>query len=512
MCRIRCVLLLAGLLCCGAAVQAQQNRLLPVDDWAYAHIQRLQRRGFLLALHPTALPYSYGEVAAALRTVDRSALNDAERRWITLLKRAVGMDQKRDAPSAGAVLDAGLTATDSRRLDVMRPLDDKGFLYPTAMLRLYWDGGPVVAHMGIRHDLYYDEDPDGLDAAKRLIMRNENAYIGYRGRWAAAYLGRFGNHWGPRGQTAVLISDNPHPYDQLNLRIGGKRFALRSILGELDSMEPEGVYTGRAGDRSAGPDAGSIRRYVAAHRFDWRPSKYFNLSLMEAILFSGENTGFSLKYLNPVNLAILTTDNTPKNDENNGLIAGALWAHANRWTLQGQLLVDDFDFINGKEPASIAVTGSLVYAAGYAHFGLHGTLVSARAYNAAQIEGQYLYLLRGLATQFSDYIEAAGFVDLYLDRWVPGLSLSPQIQWLAQGEGAVINRPYPEDEEAFVLQGNAVRTWRVGARMRYQPSPYWWLRADAGLNRIQNEGFIEGNDTSRPAAQVALGVQIPYRR
>ncbi len=499
------------LLGCTLPLQAQHNRLLPVDDWAYAYIQRLQRRGFMLDLHPTAHPYHYGEVAAALRKIDRADLNTAERRWVTMLKRTIGMDRG-DAPEAGAVLDIGAIGSDSRRLDVMRPLDDKGFVYPNAMLRLYWDGGPVVAHMGIRHDLYYDDDPDGLDAAKRLIMRNENAYIGYRSKWASAYVGRFGNHWGQHGETSVLISDNPHPYDQLNLRIGGRRFALRSILGELDSMEPEGEYTGRAGDRSSGPDAGSIRRYVAAHRIDWRPSKYFNLSLMEAILFSGENTGFSLKYLNPINLAILTTDNTPKNDENNGLVAGSLWAHANRWTLQGQLLVDDFDFINGEEPASIAVTGTLQYAAGYAHLGLRMTVVSARAYNAEQIEGQYLYLLRGLATQFSDYVEAGGFVDLYLDRWIPGLTLSPQVQWLAQGDQAVINRPYPEDDVAFVLSGTAIRTLRAGSRLRFQPSPYWWLRADVGANFVQNDGFIEGNDTSRLSGQVALGIQVPYRR
>ncbi|MCH8960099.1 MAG: hypothetical protein IH820_01895 [Bacteroidetes bacterium] len=53
----RCLLVPLLLLSLAVETLAQQNRLLPTDDWAYATITRLQRRGHLLDLNPTASPY-----------------------------------------------------------------------------------------------------------------------------------------------------------------------------------------------------------------------------------------------------------------------------------------------------------------------------------------------------------------------------------------------------------------------------------------------------------------------
>ena len=51
-------LLLGGLFALPAnPVLAQGNRLLPTSDHAYEYIVRLQRRGHLLDLNPTSLPY-----------------------------------------------------------------------------------------------------------------------------------------------------------------------------------------------------------------------------------------------------------------------------------------------------------------------------------------------------------------------------------------------------------------------------------------------------------------------
>jgi hypothetical protein len=60
----RLFLLLSISVCLSFAVAplcAQPNRVIPVEDWTYFYLQRLQRRGYLLDLHPTALPYTHGE-------------------------------------------------------------------------------------------------------------------------------------------------------------------------------------------------------------------------------------------------------------------------------------------------------------------------------------------------------------------------------------------------------------------------------------------------------------------
>ncbi|MYH07529.1 MAG: hypothetical protein F4146_03025, partial [Rhodothermaceae bacterium] len=59
-------------------VQAQGNRLLPVNDYAYEYIVRLQRRGHLLELNPTSLPYRRGDVWDALSRLETAAVGGSE--------------------------------------------------------------------------------------------------------------------------------------------------------------------------------------------------------------------------------------------------------------------------------------------------------------------------------------------------------------------------------------------------------------------------------------------------
>ena len=84
----RCLLVLLLLLSLAAEALAQQNRLLPTDDWAYGPITRLQRRGHLLELNPTSSPYRHGDVLAALAKIDHTTLGRTEKHWVDLLERA----------------------------------------------------------------------------------------------------------------------------------------------------------------------------------------------------------------------------------------------------------------------------------------------------------------------------------------------------------------------------------------------------------------------------------------
>lgn len=495
-----------------APLRAQPNRIIPVEDWTYFYVQRLQRRGYLLELHPTALPYTQGAVAEALDALDRSGLNRVEARWVALLERELGL-----APAApdeavfSATLGAGIALADTKRLDPARPLRSDFFAYPNALLHVLLDRGRVVAHLGPRHDVYYDRDPDGIDTALRFMVRSDNSYVGLNGSFASLYAGRFGNLWGRPGQAATLVSDNPRNYDHLNLRIGGPRFAVRSLLGELDSITGDGRYTGAAGADSV--RSGSERRYLAAHRFDWRPTPRLSFTLMEGSLYSGANAGFSLKYLNPVHPFIFLVDNAPKDEENNGFFAGMMWAQFGRLTLHGQLIFDDFDPLNNEEPTAFAMVGSVHYAGRSGAADLGGTLevITGRAYNAEQVEGQYIYLKRGLATQFNDYVHATAFVDLYLDALLPGLVLTPRLHLLAQGEGD-IRTPFPTDGVPSLLSGTVERTVRPAVQVTFQNDPRWWVRLDLGINRITNRGAVEDADVTRFVGLVEAGARLRFTR
>lgn len=479
--------------------RAQDHRLVPLDHWAYEYIHRLQLRGHLLRLHPTALPYTFGEVASAVDAMDRRKLRPSSRRWADALREGFAGEGR---TTIGAELQPGLRLSSTTRLDPLRPTrDDTGTLeagsvnlYPHIAGRLYLEHGPLIAQAGLRFDVYYWDDPDGLDAASRIITRNEDAYAGLGSRYASAYVGRFRQHWAPPGETALVVSDNPVGFDQLHVRLGGDRLALRSVVGELDSMTGDGRFTGTAGADSVEVN---IRRFLSAHRFDWRPSRHVAISVMESTIYSGHASGFSLKFLNPLALHAFAVDGRPKNDENNGLLAGMLWAQVGAWTLQGQLLLDDVDLMNATgEPAAAALSGSLIFAGlSRTEIGAALTAVATRTYNTHQPDGRYTHLLRGIGAPYNDYVHASAFTTFYLGSDNLDVSLTPRLDALFQGS-AEIHMPYPAPADAagFILEGTVLRVIRPALQMRLQGGRSWWARLDAGPAFMANEGHVDDSD------------------
>lgn len=510
-------LLLLALALPALPVAAQDARILGVDDWTYVYLQRLQRRGLLLELNPTALPYRRGDVADALRKLDDDNLTPVEARWVQLLRDefAPSLADAGEDAVVGLEVGGGVRAADSRRLDPLRPVGDDLEAQPYARGRFYLEGRGFVGELGLRMDRYYNNDVDGIDLARRLNMRNVDTYVGYRHRWASLYAGRFNHHWSLHGEAAGLISMNPPPYDVISLRLGGERLALRSLVGELDSANPDGTFTGRGATKPGG----GIRRYVSAHRIDWRPTPHLTLSFMESILFSGPNAGLTLKQLNPLLTYLFEIDNQPKNDENNGFIAGLLWAQLGRVTLYSQFMLDDLDrlklFDEDAEPTSLTWISAVQVGrlTPTVDVGASLDVVASRTYNTNQPEGKYLFLRRGLATQFSDYVHATAYADVYLDELVPGLMVTPRVHVLAQGEQD-IRAPFPgRDGPGFILSGDEATTWRGAVQVRLQPTTWWWVRADLGVNRTTQPGFDPAAETeTRFSGLVEAGVRLSLSR
>ncbi len=475
-------------------VQAQGTRLLPTRDSAYEYIVRLQQRGHLLDLNPTSLPYQRGEVWDALVQIDTTRLSSAEVHWVNLLREKLQpAASSEDGGGAGFAFMPGGDVINSERLDVVRPIGDVPNVYWHGTVSGYLEAGPAVAEMSFLHSQYYDRDPDGLDAVLRLRVRSEHSYAGWSRRWVSAYLGRWDIHWGTPGDASTILSDNARSRDQIFFRIGGRRASITAVLSELDSATDGRYYTGRAADDSV--KFGSVRRFHAAHRWDYRPTRTFMISFMESAIYTGSASSISLKYLNPVNPFAFVVDNAPKNDDNNGFLAGLIWAQIKRLTLQGQFMIDDIRLQSntGPETVTFALTGSAVYALPAADLKLTLETVTSRAYNAPQVSGQYIYLNRGLATQFSDYVHASLSAEFYMDHRIPGLRLGPKIDVLLQGERDM-RQVFPPGSESIrnLLDGDTARTVRGSLRFTYQPGHWWWIAADGGynINRDRANQFI----------------------
>ncbi len=470
--------LLAITVTSGSDLFAQNGSFIPVDHWSYQYIARLQRRGMLLELHPTRLPYTVGELKSSLKSND--AKSQKEIFWVEALRDFVSGNGK----EIGIVAEAELDLINSERKDLLRPLGEDVQAFSRIHLRMFYESGGFIGQIGGSHNLYYDEDPDGLDAANRLIARNEESYLGYSKEKVKAYLGRFKNHWAPTDQTALLLSSNANSFDQLFFRLGGKSLSLTSVYGELDSWSTQLGYTGRAGNRGSGESETPIRRYLAAHRIDWRPLRNLTLSFMESSLISGPNAGISLRYLNPLSNFLLMVDNSPKNEENNGFIAGSLWAYHNQFTLQGQLLVDDLDLKFGDEPGSLALAMTSTYSGiDFADIGFQFDLVSGRVYNTEQDEGQYLYLLRGIGTQFNDYLSYGTFLE-HSPSWLAGGFIRLNFDLLILDDDGRITKDFPEDDASFLFDNERGHILRESVGLFYRPRPWAQLEANFGFNQF----------------------------
>lgn len=536
-------------------VRSQSGRLHTLDETIYDYVERLQLRGHLLELNPTAAPYSDRALRTALETIDRSELSQPEAGWVERIRRRLDPTEQRldltereggsstrssdthgeTSPShpsesertsraekkgesdpnltAGITGTAGAVTTVGRRLSVLRPLGDEIHAYPFAELGGLVAGPRWAASASLRHDLYYDRDPDGIDAVKRFMLRSENTYAGYEGDVFSVYLGRYARHWGALGDPSTMLSANPRTFDHLALRLGSSTLSVRGLLGELDSMNEDGTFTGRAG--GTGESGDGIRRFFAGHRWDWRPSRSLQLTLMETAIYSGPGASPSLKWANPLQPFLVMVDNVPKNDENNGLVGLMLWARSAPVTFHGQLLVDDVDLKGvAGEPASIAALGTVTWAGAAPRLDLKAILsmVAARAYNAPQGEGRYMYLNRGLAGQFSDYVRAGLAADWYASGTLSGLWISPRVELLLQGE-ADYHQPYPPNRGGppTVLAGQTYRRAHLGVGLRYRPNPYWSIRLEPGLNLTSDADHVADRSSVRPSGRFELHLRFPWR-
>jgi hypothetical protein len=116
---------------------AQTGRLHTLDETIYDYVERLQERGHLLRLNPTAAPYTNRALARALDAVSEKNLTRLEASWVERIRLRLHLraDSDRSAerprrPSREEALAVGITAggggnaSRGRRLPSLRPLAD----------------------------------------------------------------------------------------------------------------------------------------------------------------------------------------------------------------------------------------------------------------------------------------------------------------------------------------------------------------------------------------------------
>lgn len=499
------------LVCCAALsagrALAQEAPFVDLDDPIQPFLQRMLLTGRAPGALPDVWPVDLASAHLWAKDIEWAT------RWQQETGRRIFDRLPPLAPEGESVTTllrvGGRLATQDRR-DLMRYQDTAEVSWQPMLQSTTWlTSGAWTASIGVRVDRYYEVDPDGLDTAHRWLSRAENAYVARDGRAIGFFLGRSARHWGEPGLPGLMLSDNPRPMDHLAFRIGADRIQVRSVLAELDSFTGDGRTTGTAGSDSV--RTGSIRRFVAAHRVSFRIGSKWRAGLSHATLYSGPSSGWSFKFLNPFNVALWEVDNRPKNDENNGMVGAFVHFRNDRTRVRAELLLDDVDILNNREPASIAVHGSLERSglANGLNMALHGTLVSARTYNAEQATGRWLYLDRGIAVQRSDHVRFGAALEWL--RW-PGWIVRPGVDVLLQGEEDM-RRPLPNTDDApFLLDGTLETTVRPYLSVLGLTRHGVDVGLDAGWNRITNFGHRDGATESAFTASLSATWRISGQR
>ena len=555
----------------GVAQAQQDSRVLSLyDRQSYEYIQQLQDRGHLLELHPTDMPYRYDELHEALEGVTEYEFSGVQAQWIRHLRDRIGLNA-----SEKPVLDlrggSYLQVNNSERDHMYRPSDDIAYVWPMIELApgIRYQGWVVQAHA--RFEYYEDRNIDGLDAVNRFWVRNEETYVGYSNEFLEVYGGRVLNHWGVYGQSSGLVSDHSVTYDQVKINVGTKHLQLSSVMGYLDNLKSDDVFNG-----DTRWDPLSVKRYLFAKRLDWRPREHLMFSYRESLIFSGWDAVPQPKYMLPGYIGFFQADNAPQNDFINYLTGIAFWGQfgggrvhgdgfaksgggsgtdagdgfaksraksgaksqsssQNILTLHTEVIIDDIIFFRERRGIDERSNFNVFFNAAYAlsqrplTLQLNAEMVSSQSYNTDQAQGRYLYLGRGIATQFNDYVFGEFRTQLFLDGKLQGLRVSPYLGGLLQGEQVIdkefIGSPLtqkdkdPDELEPvpdFVLSGVVQETFRAGVEwVYYSPAERgwkkgWWLRGDVGLNVMRNLGNVVGNDRTRPVGMIELGVQFDF--
>ena len=497
---------------------SQNARILELDNSkAYRIIERFIGNGSFTNLNPTKLPYSHYEVFSELQTLNFSELSRIEKIWYNQLKEEILYSKENTAKEyvIEPYVLSGSSFNNSERKDSYRPTSNEYYVWPFTDLGLFADFKNFTINTNVRFDLYYEFGPDGLDPTNRLYMRNEDSYVGYSSKYFKGYLGRFENNWGIYDKKSTFISDNSRTFDQLNYTIGSHNFSFTTLHGFLDNISGNDQFEGNTVD-----DPLSKRRYLSLKRIDWRVTDYLMLSMKEAILYSGINVNPEPKYLIPGFVFFLLEAANPRDQVENLLIGGSVWYSKDGLTLNVDFMLDDL--IQNRVERGITERNNfgLILNTKYSFpkktlaVNWDFELITYQAYNTDQAEGRYLYLNKGIATNYNDYTFTEIGLEYYADLNVKGLTVGPYLGILKQGEQE-INQTFESSDSngeslEIVLTGTVETTTRFGLKTYYSPTNYFWLQTDLGYNLVENFRNIESNVSNRFVGMIEIGFKYNF--
>ena len=266
-----------------------------------------------------------------------------------------------------------------------------------------------------------------------FVGYTEEAYLRFQKKKKIGYtlqVGRFFSFWGPGRTGQLLQSFVARPLDQIQANIKYKNWSFTWKASQLDAM-------------------GEINRFLSAHRVTYK-SKWFRLSLNEAILYGGATKNFELAYLNPFIIYTGEQINGPALNANTMLsIDGRIRFSSSSFYFE--FLIDDYqadaEEVNDLEPNELGMILGVDFTAERFYLGFELVGITNRTYKTTLDYEWYTH--RNIPIGYgdgSDLWRANIFSRYYFSQhW----QFDIEMDYLVRGEGEMFktwDTPWEDDD------------------------------------------------------------------
>jgi hypothetical protein len=331
------------------------NEDIPLDSWVYDAVFELSTQGHFVDLLLLTRPYRRGEIADAVRAMssDPETREAGQAILLERLRREFAEElAPPSSPGKEQLYHARLGGGPNVHINQMRhgvsrnrlgfdatgSFDIQRTVTVRMRLRMDTDGGRDTQF----HGEYWKAD--SLFSAwvdQAVLTVNHGGFSGAFGRefW----------RWGRSPQDAMLMSDHSPPFDGLRLMYRARNWSFAFHAAALDGMPVSGGLI--------------AQRYLAGHRFNWRPRRNLEIAISEVIVFGGVDRRWEWHYLNPFLPYYWEQLNQDTNDNPLWNLEWS-WRPARHLEVYGEWLIDDFQIDFTSEPHQIGVLAGLAWAGG----------------------------------------------------------------------------------------------------------------------------------------------------
>lgn len=324
-----------------------------VDSWVYDAVFELSTQGYFNDLLLHTRPWSRGEIADAITKTLRqpNALPAGHAILIDRLKSEFAEELAHESTAESVNrqyvrLGGGPTArTDQIRHGIARNRAGADAVGSFGL------GDAVAVRTRVRFDSdgRYDTQFHGEYWKENFTAWVDQAVLTVRYHRFRGAFGREFWRWGRSPNDAMLISDQSPPFNGLRLMYRTKTWSFAFYATALDSLEDD--------------LPGTANRYLAGHRFDWRPRGNLEVAVSEVMVYGGPDRPWAWNYLNPFVPYYWEQLNNDTNDN-------PLWNLECSWRpkdwleLYGEWMIDDFQIDFTSEPQQIGVLVGAAWSGG----------------------------------------------------------------------------------------------------------------------------------------------------